>query len=354
MLAFRMPLSQIRTPTLAGLAQAGDGSLRPVPAGLFLLGGGLAEGEKHGLGGWSIGNFVELRKLAAERLGHLDLRALQDADELQSVDHGFALKMIVGDDKCFAGPLRDFADARDPGRELFRGVKIVVALMRGDGFVVREPGVIPAAMQPHVAYSRRGLRGWAERSPDDRLINVAKTDAMIPQEFQRFGGIPRTVAHFDHQRIVYEAFYQGRKVANRFRCAMKRKRELQQDRAKFLCRAQNVEACANGAFILRGRAGRYGLNVVRKSLPEFGGENKSRIRRHAIEPLRRVLRAQRLVKRSIDLDGIKVFREISCLVESFGTSGGIDVTGPIGIRPARWSHANDVTRRGSVRRIAFA
>jgi len=80
--------------------------------------------------------FVELRKLAAERLGHLDLRALQDADELQSVDHGFALKMIVGDYECFVGSLRDFADARDPGREFFGGVEIVVALVRGDGFVV--------------------------------------------------------------------------------------------------------------------------------------------------------------------------------------------------------------------------
>src|SRR5438445_570919 len=82
--------------------------------------------------------------------------------------------------------------------------------------------------EPHVADGRRSLRGWAERSPNDGLINVAKTDAMIPQEFQRFGRIPRTVAHFDYQRIVREAFYQGRKVGHRFRCAMKRKRELQQ------------------------------------------------------------------------------------------------------------------------------
>src|SRR5438445_3941547 len=150
--------------------------------------------KQHWLGGRGIGNFVKLRILAAKRLGHLHFRPFQDADELQSVDHGFALKMIVGDDKCFAGPFRNFADARNPRRELFRGVKIVVALMRGDGFVVSEPGVIPAAVQPHVAYGRRSLRGWAERSPNDGLINVAKTDAMIPQEFQRFGRIPRTVA----------------------------------------------------------------------------------------------------------------------------------------------------------------
>src|SRR5260370_2673449 len=104
--------------------------------------------EQHGIGRRGIGNFLKLRILAAKRLGHLHFRRFQDADELQSVDHGFALKMIVGDDKSFAGPLRDFADARNPGRELFRRVKIVVAFMRGDGFVGREPGVIPPALHP--------------------------------------------------------------------------------------------------------------------------------------------------------------------------------------------------------------
>src|SRR4029077_11025027 len=130
---------------------------------------------------------------------------------------------------------------------------------------------------------------------------------------------------------------------------MKRKRELQEDRAKLLRRAQHVEARANGAFILGGRAGRYGLNIMGESLPEFGGKQKSRIGRDAIEPLRRVLRAQRLVKRSIDLNGVEVFREIRRFVESFGTPGWIDVTGPIRIRPTRGADANDASGRGSVR-----
>ena len=110
------------------------------------MGGGLAEREEHGLGGRGVGNFFELRILAAKWLGHFHFRALQDADELQGIDHGFALEVIVGNDKCFAGPLCDFANARDPGRELSRAVKIVVALMRGDGFVVREPRVVPPAV----------------------------------------------------------------------------------------------------------------------------------------------------------------------------------------------------------------
>jgi hypothetical protein len=305
--------------------------------------------KQQGFGRRGIGNFLELRILAAKRFRHFHFRALQNVDELQGVDHRFALKMIVGDDKSFAGPLGDFADSRNPGRELFRRVKIVVALMRWDGFVVGEPSVVPAAVQPHVAYRRRGLRGGPKRAPDDRLVDVAETDAVIAQEFQGFGRIPRTVAHFDYQRVVRETFYQGGEVRNRFRRAMKRKRELQQDGAELLCCKQHVEACANGALLFRGRAGRHGLNIVREALPEFGGKDKPRIRRHAIEPLRGILRTQRLVKRSVDLDGIKVFREIGGLVESFSASRWIDVAGPVGIRPARWSHANYAGRRGSVR-----
>src|SRR6266849_7820118 len=81
-------------------------------------------------------------------------------------------------------------------------------------------------------------------------------------------------------------------------------------------------------------------------LPELGGEDKARIGRHTIDPLRRMLRTQRLVKRSVDLDGVKEFREIGRLVESFGTARWINVAGPIGIRPARGAHAQDTSRHG--------
>ena len=70
---------------------------------------------------------------------------------------------------------------------------------------------------------------------------------------------------------------------------------------------------------------------MRETLPQLGGENKPRIRRHAIDPLRRVVRTQRLVKRSVDLDGVKEFREIGRLVESFGTARRINVPSPVGI-----------------------
>src|SRR5260370_8509655 len=97
---------------------------------------------------------------------------------------------------------------------------------------------------------------------------------------------------------------------------MKREREWQQDRTELVRGAKHSEARAHGAFIRRGGRGCYGSAVVREALPELGGEDKARIRRHAIDPLRGVVWPQRLVKRGIDLDGVKEFREIRRLMES--------------------------------------
>src|SRR6266480_3848110 len=96
-----------------------------------------------------------------------------------------------------------------------------------------------------------------------------------------------------------------------------------------------------------------GSDIVREPLPELGRENESRIRRHSIDPLGRVVRTQRLVERSVDLDSVKEFREISRLVESFGPTKRINVAGPVGIRPARGPHAQDTVRRGTGRRIGL-
>jgi len=76
------------------------------------------------------------------------------------------------------------------------------------------------------------------------------------------------VAYFDDQGIVANVLL-GQRVVNSLSGAMKRKGELQQD-APAYSQAQHIEARADGAFILCGRAGRYGLNIVRESLPEFG------------------------------------------------------------------------------------
>ena len=87
---------------------------------------------------------------------------------MKGINDRFALKVIVGDDKSRAGTCRDFANAHDPGIQLFGGVKIVVAFVCGNARVVGEPGVIAAAVQADVADGRSGLgamerpmRGWS-------------------------------------------------------------------------------------------------------------------------------------------------------------------------------------------------
>src|SRR5712692_3328613 len=132
--------------------------------------------KQHRLGGRCIGNGLKLRVMAAERLRHFHFRSLQDADELQSVDDGFALEVIVGHHKRLASPLRDFADARNPRSKFFSGVKIVVALMSGNRCVVAKPGIVAPSMKPHVPDSRGGLRGGPQGSADNGLIDVAETD----------------------------------------------------------------------------------------------------------------------------------------------------------------------------------
>src|SRR5947208_16851143 len=80
--------------------------------------------------------------------------------------------------------LADFADARDPRVELFRRVQIVVALVRRNIFVVGEPSIVAAAVQAHIADRRSRLRGRRERTPHDRLIDVANARAVRMQQGQ--------------------------------------------------------------------------------------------------------------------------------------------------------------------------
>src|SRR5437016_5870636 len=298
------------------------------------------------LGGRSIGNGLKLRILPAERLRHLYFRSFQDADELQGVHDGLTLKVIVGDHERLAGPLRNFADARDPGPQLFSGVKIVVTLMSWDRRIVAEPRVVAPAVKPHVPDCRGRLSGGRKRSPDDGLVDVAETDAAGVQQFQRFGRLPGSVANFDDQGIVCESLENSGEIRHGLRGAMKRKRELQQDRAKSVGCSKHIEARANGPLIHRAYVRSCGPYVVREPLPQLRGKGETQIRRHAIDPLRCEVRAQRLVKRTVDLDSVKELREIGSLVESFGTARRINVPGPVGIRPACGADAEYTGRRG--------
>ena len=92
--------------------------------------------------------------MLAERLGYFHFSLLEDTDELERVNDGFALEMVVGDDERALGVLADLADAGDPGRELLLRVEIVVALVRWNIFVVGKPGIVAAAVQADVADGR--------------------------------------------------------------------------------------------------------------------------------------------------------------------------------------------------------
>jgi hypothetical protein len=76
---------------------------------------------------------------------------LQEADELQGVDHGFAEVVVVGDDEAVGGFVGDGANAGGPRGEFFGGVEVVVTLVRGEGGVVGKPGVVTAALEGDVA-----------------------------------------------------------------------------------------------------------------------------------------------------------------------------------------------------------
>src|SRR5260370_38241901 len=80
--------------------------------------------EQHGLSRRSICDGLELRVLPTERLGRLHFRSLQDVDELQRIDDGLSLKVIVGHPKRPPSPPRNFAAPRHPPRKLFAGVEM--------------------------------------------------------------------------------------------------------------------------------------------------------------------------------------------------------------------------------------
>src|SRR5260370_9575998 len=147
--------------------------------------------KQHRLSGRRIGNSLQLRVLPAKRLRPLYLRSRQAVDELQRIDDGLALKVIVGDHKRLSGPLRDFADSRNPRRQLFGGVEIVVTLVRGNPCVVAEPRVVAPPVKPHVPDGRGSLSGGAQRLPDDVLGGAAANGAAAVEEHVRFSRISR-------------------------------------------------------------------------------------------------------------------------------------------------------------------
>src|SRR5882762_9970044 len=105
---------------------------------------------------------------------------------------------------------------------------------------------------------------------------------------------------------------------------MERERKLQQQRTQFSGPVKRIEACADGLNIRGGC-----LALVREFLPEFCGEQKARIYGHAGEPLSGKLRAKRLVKGSVDFDGVEKAGEVIRLMKTARAVRRVDDAVPV-------------------------
>src|SRR6266478_5160951 len=283
------------------------------------------------------GDGLKLRIAETQRVRHGDLGVFEHADELQGIDDGFAEVVIVGDNKDVARFFGDALDAMRPGSELPRGVKIVVALVLGNFRVVAEPSIVTAAMQADVAEGRSGFVIRLERAPDDGLIDAAECGAMFAEKGEGFRIVPGGVADFDGQRVVGKTREKRGEIFRRIWRAVKSERELQQHSAELAGLVEYVEAGANGAFFvgadLRG-GGIAKIGVVRKFLPQLGGEHEARIGGDAFQPLFGMLWVQRLVEGSVDFDGVEELRKIGSFVKALGPWRRVNIAGPIGVGPA--------------------
>src|SRR5262249_27388911 len=136
------------------------------------------------------------------------------------------------------------------------------------------------------------------------------------QQRQRFRSVPGVVAHFDDEWVIAKAQKHRGKIRHGFLGAMKGKRELQQHRAEFSGGAQDIKAGADGALVLGRGSGNSGSNIVRETLPKFCSEKETRVAGDKINPLLGIFRFQRLVKRSIDFDGVEEVGEVRSFVKT--------------------------------------
>src|SRR5882762_4623110 len=194
--------------------------------------------------------------------------------------------------------------------------------------IVAEPGVIAPPVEPHIANRRGGFRRRLERAPDQWLVDVAERGLMFTQQREYFRIVPSCVAHFHRKRIIRKAFQLSRKKISCLRIAVKRERELQQHRPQLAGLVQYIEAGAHRAFILSSRA-----RVVSEFLPHLRRENKARICGNALDPLLGMLRVQWLIKRSVDLDGVKKLRQVRGFMKALWSWRGVHISSPIRIRP---------------------
>ena len=153
---------------------------------------------------------------------------------------------------------------------------------------------------------------------------------MLPQQFERVGNIPGRMPHLHNQRILRKSLQHLGKIRDRFRLAMKRKRELHQQRPQLVA----LRKTSNPARASRSSAAVASCSCV-NFFHSFAVNKKSRVRRHPLDPLRGVIRLHRVIKRSIDLDGVKIFCQKRSRMKVFRPRLRINISRPIRISPSR-------------------
>src|ERR1035438_5593641 len=210
---------------------------------------------------------------------------------------------------------------------------------------------------------------------------------MLAQQGQPPRIVPGSMPHLDRQRIIPKALKQRDQVSLALDRAMKRKRELQQNRTQLPGVPQHIESRANRPLILGtrhpgrtrsipGKFRRTWPNEIRrritprlvtrqrrkslvcKFLPKLGSEQKSRIARNPLQPLMCMPRLQRRIKRGINLNGVEELSQVSSLMKSLRPRRRINIPSPIRIRPTGRPDPNlasrpnkrvaQIARRGAV------
>lgn len=250
--------------------------------------------------------------------------------------------MIVGDDESFTGGCGDVFDALGPGFEFGFGVEIVVAFGGWGGGIVGEPSVVATAVEADVADGRGDAFAGLDRAADDRLVDIAKADAAVVEQFVKIFSSPGGVADLDDQRVGMELIEEALQTIESLRRVVEGKRKLEQDGAEAFRVLEDIET-GGGDFDVGGGD----VFFVGEFAPQFRGEEETGVGGDAFEPLFGVGGLHRMVEGRIDFDGVKKFGEERGFVKIFGPRIGVEDALPVGVGPAGGADVN-FRRRGGV------
>src|SRR5712664_4817419 len=97
-------------------------------------------------------------------------------------------------------------NAISPRSQLRGGVKIIVAFVLRNFWIITEPGVVPPTVQADVANRGSNFFRGLERAADYGLIDVAEGYALLAQSRENLRIVPGGMPHFHRERVICEAF----------------------------------------------------------------------------------------------------------------------------------------------------